>query len=356
MIVNTEKLLGNAKKAVELCAADGIRVWGVTKGLAGDPRLAEVYRAACFSGISDSRLRNLKKIKDAGVALPRQLMRVAMRSELEELAATADVSLQSEVSTIFALDEICARLGVTHEALLMMDIGDLREGFWPDEIPETARKLKELRGGVKLNGVAANFACASGVLPTRKNMEDLVRYRDGFSEILGRELPVISVGGTCCLKIIERHEAPRGINQLRVCEGVLLGYDTAFDRPLPYMSGDAITIAAEIVECRFKPSVPVGETGFQAFGEKPAFVDRGKRKRALLGIGRQDVNIDKISPIEPGVSIVTASSDHLIADVTDAGEDEIPGGLKPGGALSFRPRYPAMLACATSEYVSVVFE
>jgi predicted amino acid racemase len=353
LIVNREKVLGNARAVEKLCRSHGIGVWGVTKGLSGDPRLASIFAEAGFKGIADSRLRNLKKIRDAGCGLPLQLMRIAMRSELEELVTVAGVSLQSEVTTIISLDEICARLGVTHEVLLMIDVGDLREGFWPDELTASAEKLRGLKGGVRLSGVAANFACASGVLPTPENMTALVRHRDTVSEVIGAELPVVSVGGTCCLKMIEKGLAPKEVNALRLCEGIMLGVDTAFDREIPYLSRDALRITAEVVECKLKPSAPVGDVGFQAFGEKPVFKDRGIRKRALLGIGRQDVNIDRMEPLDEGVEIVTASSDHLIADVSRANKG---AGYKPGDTISFRPLYPAMLACSTSEYVELVFE
>jgi predicted amino acid racemase len=351
LIVNREKVLSNARAVSELCRSRGIDVWGVAKGLSGDPRLAGIYADAGFRGVCDSRLRNLRKIRDAGSPLPRQLIRIAMRSELGELADAADVSLQSDIGTIKELDLRCAAAGVGHEVLIMIDAGDLREGFWPSELSEAARELKDLRGGVKIGGVAANFACASGVLPSRDNMARLVECRDVISEITGDEMPAVSVGGTCCLKIIEEGLAPEGVNVLRIGEGVMLGADTAFDRVIPYLAGDALTLRAEIVECRQKPSVPVGDVGYQAFGEKPVFADRGLRKRAILAIGRQDVNIDRITPLDEDAEIVTASSDHLIVDVTETGAM-----YKAGDLMSFSPLYPAMLACATSEYVEVIFE
>ncbi|MDR0654377.1 MAG: alanine/ornithine racemase family PLP-dependent enzyme [Synergistaceae bacterium] len=351
LIVNREKVLSNARSVAELCRSRGIDAWGVTKGLSGNPRLAEIYEDAGFRGICDSRLRNLRHIEDAGSPLPRQLMRIAMMSELRELAVSAEMSLQSDIGTIKVLDRICVSAGISHEVLIMIDVGDLREGFWPTELPDAARELKDLEGGVKIGGVAANFACASGVLPTPDNMARLVECRDLISEITGGEMPTVSVGGTCCLKLIEAGLAPEGVNVLRICEGVLLGTDTAFDRVIPYLAGDAVTVTAEIVECRQKPSVPVGDVGYQAFGEKPVFTDRGLRKRAILAIGRQDVNIDRITPLDRDVEIVTASSDHLIVDVTEAGAV-----YRAGDLMSFRPLYPAMLACATSEYVEVIFE
>ncbi|MDR3076449.1 MAG: alanine/ornithine racemase family PLP-dependent enzyme [Synergistaceae bacterium] len=356
LIINRESVLINARAVAELCRSSGIGVWGVTKGLSGDPRLAAIYEAAGFEGCADSRLMNLKKIREAGVYAPLLMMRIAMRSELEELAATADVSLQSEISTIKALDEICASRRVAHDVLLMTDVGDLREGFWETELADAAAHLRDLSGGVRIKGVATNFACASGVLPTPENMTRLVKFRDIVASVMKQELPVISVGGTCCLKMIESGLTPREVNALRLCEGILLGMDTAFGRAIPWLSRDALRIEAEIVECRDKPSVPTGETGMQAFGEKPVFTDRGMRRRAILAIGRQDVNVDRITPMDEGVEIVTASSDHLILDVTEAIKTAPHERFEPGAIMSFRPLYPAMLACSTSPYVENIFE
>lgn len=357
MRVKRDAVLGNARKVVELCAQSGIDVWGVTKGMAGHPELANIYAEAGCRGVADSRCRNLAGIKDAKCPLPRQLIRVAMPSELNDIPDAAMVSLQSEASTILALDEICASRGTTHEVLMMLDIGDLREGFWPRELPGLKDALAHLRGGVQITGVAANFACASGVLPSRDKMNELLTHRDTLQEVLGYELPTVSVGGTCCLKLLEDGLMPKGINQLRICEGIALGVDTAFMRDIPYLDRDTILITAEIVECKHKPSVPNGEIGLQAFGEKPIFVDRGIRKRALLGIGRQDVNMDRLTPMNEGVHIITASSDHMIVDITEADSMKpTEQCYHPGDTLSFRPLYPAMLAAATSAYVDIRFE
>ena len=350
MTIHSKIVEENARKVVDLCAKRGIDVWGVTKGLSGDPRLAKIYESAGIEGIADSRLLNLAEVKKSGVSLPRLMMRIAMPTELDELPKVANVSLQSEVSTILRLDDLCAAKKATHDILLMLDVGDLREGFWPKEIAGAGARLRDLRA-LRVAGVATNFACASGVLPTREKLEDLVDYRDRFAHAIGHELPVISVGGTCCLKAIEEGEMPREVNQLRVCEGILLGFDTAHMREIPRLSRDAIIISAEVVECREKPSVPEGEVGLQAFGERPVFIDRGMRKRALLAIGRQDVNIDRLTPLDKGVHIVTASSDHMILDVTDGKRT-----FAAGDILDFRVQYPAMLNAATSRYVTVVFQ
>ena len=117
-------------------------------------------------------------------------------------------------------------------------------------------------------------------------------------------------------------------------------------RPWPGTRQDAFVLRAEILECKSKPSVPIGETTEDAFGRRPSFTDRGVRLRALLNIGREDIDVGSLTPLDPGVTILGASSCYLVADVTDAGT-----AASVGDELAFQPGYGALLAAMTSEYV-----
>jgi arginase family enzyme len=76
------------------------------------------------------------------------------------------------------------------------------------------------------------------------------------------------------------------------------------------------------------------------------FVDEGDRLRGIANIGREDTMIEGLVPINPGVRVLGASSDHLVLDITDA---EPP--LVVGDRVSFHMNYGALLTAMTSEYV-----
>ena len=57
------------------------------------------------------------------------LLRIPMLCELDDVARWCDYSLESERATLDALEEACARQGAVHKAVIMADLGDLREGF-----------------------------------------------------------------------------------------------------------------------------------------------------------------------------------------------------------------------------------
>ena len=108
-----------------------------------------------------------------------------------------------------------------------------------------------------------------------------------------------------------------------------------YDTPCPFLEKGVWKVAAEVLECRMKASHPIGELGVDAFGKKPTYIDKGMRKKALVGIGRIDVvAIDEMIPVDEGIEVLGASSDHTILDVTD-----YKGDLKAGDILEFYIRY-----------------
>lgn len=149
---------------------------------------------------------------------------------------------------------------------------------------------------------------------------------------------------------MRRGHLPKEINNLRLGECLLLGRDMAFNVDIDGLSQDTMRLEAELVEVRAKRTLPVGEIGHDAFGNVPVFADHGVRRQGILAVGKQDVNIIGLTPLDDGVKIKTASSDHLLVDI-EARPD-----LQVGDVLSFRPDYTAMLSASTSEYVTKVFE
>lgn len=343
--IRTREIADNTEKVVRLCAERDIKVWGVTKGVSANPSVASAMIEGGCAGLADSRMANIRKMRLFGIREPMMLLRIPMPGEMSEIASLADISLISMPESVELLDRACAGEKRSVGIIIMIDLGDLREGIWPDEtavMAEAVQKSPRLR----CLGVGSNLGCLSGVLPTVKNLSLLVSIAREFESLLGYPLEVVSGGATSSLPLVENGSMPKGINQLRIGEAILLGTDVSGGRDIPYLSRDAIRISAEVVELRSKPSIPVGETGADAFGQKPVFEDRGIRRRAIAAIGRQDTRPEGLCPVEKGITIIGASSDHLTLDVED-----YEGTIRPGDLLTFSPDYGAMLAATTSAYV-----
>ena len=133
-------------------------------------------------------------------------------------------------------------------------------------------------------------------------------------------------------------------------EALLLGGETAYGQKLEGFYDDAFTLEAEIIELKEKQSVPIGETGVDAFGNKPVYEDRGIIRRAIIAVGRQDVDPDALSPMDEKIDILGASSDHLILDVSKSDNE-----YHVGGIVNFKLSYSSLLRATTSGYVERVY-
>ncbi|HRX25865.1 MAG TPA: alanine/ornithine racemase family PLP-dependent enzyme [Aminivibrio sp.] len=345
LVVNAKAIEENARRVVQKCSAAGIYVSGVTKGMCAHPDIVRAMVAGGCSELADSRVGNLAALKAMNTGLPLLLLRIPMLSELPLVVSRADCSLVSTAETVDGLEKACAASGLVHEVIIMVDLGDLREGVWMDDTGRIAEALTRSRR-VRCRGVGVNFGCYGGTLPTREKLLQLTDIGKELERELGCHLSVFSGGSTSSLLLLERGEIPPGINNLRIGEGILLGEDVTSMRSIPWLIRRTMWLEAELVEVRKKPSVPVGPVGADAFGGRPVFEDRGPRTRAIAAVGRQDVRVEGLVPELEGVSILGASSDHLILDVEDSASS-----LAQGDKLKFFPDYGAMLALATSPYV-----
>ena len=336
----------NARAIAERCATAGIKVFGVTKGTCGMPQVAKAMLRGGVAGIAESRFENIRRLHESGIHCPIMLLRSPPLSRVEEVVRTVDISLQSELAIIGEISRIAERLGRVHDIILMIDLGDLREGIWPNDLVATVESILAMPG-VRIAGIGTNLGCFGAIMPTPENLGRLVAHAYAVESMTGKPLDFISGGASSSLALLLEGRLPAGINNLRIGEAILQGgIETFRDEPWPELQIDAFRLAADLIEVKKKPSRPIGQSGYDAFGNQPVFPDDGDHLRAIANIGREDVIIEGLTPIASGIRVLGGSSDHLMLDVTDA---EPP--VKVGDRVSFRMNYGAMLMAMTSEYV-----
>jgi predicted amino acid racemase len=352
LIIYSDRIAENASKVAEMCAAKGVEVAAVTKGACAEPHIAGAMieglegLKACVS-FADSRVQNLARLKKEFPNVPRMLLRIPMKSELEDVVHYADCSLVSMVESVQALEDQCRKMNAEHQVILMVDLGDRREGILDQpegEIEAFAEVLKKTPR-LTLRGVGTNFGCFAGVLPSAPALHRLCLVREIMEKALAYKVPICSGGSTSSLALVERDELPKGVNQLRIGEAILLGKDITRQRTIPWLRQDTVHLEAEIIEKRIKPSLPQGERGADAFGQVRTFEEKENRQRIILALGRQDVSVEDISPLDPAVKILGGSSDHTIAVMARRKN------LRWGDTLRFSLNYAAMLRLMTSPYV-----
>lgn len=344
--IDLDRLERNARAVTTRCAAAGISVFGVTKGACGMPQVARAMLRGGVAGLAESRFENIRRLRDSGITAPIMLLRSPPAARAEEVVATVDISLQSEITIIREISRIAERMGRVHDIMLMIDLGDLREGIWPSDLVLTVEEVRTLEG-VRIAGVGTNLGCFGAIMPTPENLGQLVAHAYKVESLTGHRLNLVSGGASSSLQLLLDGTLPSGINNLRVGEAILQGgIETFRDKAWDELEFDACRLTADIIEVKVKPSRPIGKSGYDAFGNQPVFVDEGDRLRAIANIGREDVLVEGLTPIAKGVRVLGASSDHLLLDVNDAAPPPA-----VGDRLAFRMNYGALLAAMTSEYV-----
>ncbi len=296
--IDLEKIAHNARVLTQLCGRYGIEVTGVTKVTCGLPQVAQAMRRGGVLSIGESRLQNIHRLQTYGVKTPYMLLRIPPLSEVDDVVASVDISLNSELPVLAALSEAAKRQGLRHAIIIMVDLGDLREGVWPEDLIPFVREVIDLPG-IHLVGLGTNLSCYGGIVPSVDNMQQLVDCANQIEQTFGLQLRYISGGNSSSLPLIAAGNMPERINHVRIGEGILLGRETIHRRAWPGTFQDAFCLHAEVIEEKEKPSVPIGETGEDAFGDKPIFVDKGLMDRAIVNMGREDVDVDGIRPTDP---------------------------------------------------------
>ena len=346
VIVDLDIIEANARAVTSKCAESGIEVFGVTKGTCGMPQVARAMLRGGVTGIGESRFENIRRLRDSGITAPILLLRSPPLSLVDDVVKDVDISLNSELEIIEALSSAAVRRSKIHDIILMVDLGDLREGVWPDDLEDVVARVQDLPG-VRLIGLGTNLLCLSAVMPSDENLGRLADYARRIEEKFDLKLRYVSGGNSGSLPLLLEKGLPAGINHLRVGEAILQGgRDTFYDEPWSALNRDAFLLEGELIEVKRKPSRPIGKTSVDAFGNVPTFVDRGERLRGILNIGREDVNPESLTPIDRRVELLGASYDHLIIDIEAM--DPPP---EVGDKVHFHMGYSALLAAMTSEYV-----
>jgi predicted amino acid racemase len=342
-------LLGhNARVLVQRLSPLGISVCGVTKATMGSPEVAREFLAAGVPSLGESRIENIENLRQAGITAPITLVRSPMISQADRVVASAEVSLNSEIDVIERLSTSARRQRRRHGIVLMVELGDLREGIMPGELVDTIRTVLDFPG-IEVRGIGTNLACQNGVIPDHSNMAELSALATSVEATFGLHLDIVSGGNSANLPWALDPQAEIGrINHLRLGESILLGREPIQRSVLDGLHADAISIVGEVIESKVKPCRPRGTRGQTAFGILDAHrpVGRGGH-RVIVALGRQDLDTDGI--VAPaGFELLGSSSDHLILD-SGASIPEV------GTELRFAVNYSALMSSMASPFVARQF-
>lgn len=344
--INLSKIRNNTRELVSFCHTKGISVTGISKVFLGEEKIARIYYEEGVDYLGDSRIENLKKM--SAIDLPKILIRLPMLSEVDQVVRYADISLNSSLETIEALDVAGEKISKSHGVILMLDLGDLREGYFQEaDLIKDLEKVLSLKN-IDFKGIATNLTCYGGVIPSKAHMKRLSDLEKRIKSNLGVQVEILSGGNSSSLSLV-KDKGALGINNLRLGESIALGRETAYSKKIDNCYQDAFILEAELIEIKEKPSRPIGEIGRDAFGNKPVFPDYPNHRRGICAIGRQDIDPLGLFPLNQDLSILGASSDHLILDLG------LSSNYNLGDKLSFNMNYSSLLRAMTSPYVEKIY-
>ncbi len=346
--LNRAKLAHNYKFLDDLFRKHNIS-WGVvSKLLCGNRRYLEYLISLGVDQVLDSRVSNLKEIKSIDPGIETIYIKPPAKRSVPSVVKYADISVNTELHTIGLLSEEAVKQNKLHKIIIMIELGDLREGVMGENFISFYRKVFELPG-IEIIGIGTNLTCLNGVLPNTDKLIQLSLYEQLIEAKFNKNIPLVSGGTSITIPLINRRLLPSGITHFRVGETLFLGNNLYTGKNFKGMKQDIFILYAEIIELIEKPLVPTGEMGTNISGETTEIKeeDFGKTAyRAILDVGLLDVDTKNLFPIDPSLSVSGASSDMIVLEIS---------GRKPqytvGDLVKFRLNYMGILSILNSNYI-----
>jgi predicted amino acid racemase len=343
--ISLPQIRDNARMLSELYGKKGISIMGVSKAVLGEPSIVKAMIQGGARFIADSRIENIEKMKAAGITTQFVLLRTPL-SQAESVVRSADISLNTEIETLKKLSYYAKAGNKKHQVIVMVELGDLREGVLPLDLSEFIRQANSL-SHIKIVGIGCNLACYGGVKPADKNMHELSELFDIIEKEFHLGLTIISGGNSANYEWYRSTKDVGRINNFRLGESILLGLETVNRKTIPGLHTGAFKLVAEVIESKKKPSLPFGEIGQDAFGNIPVFQDKGIHQRVIIALGKQDILVSSLKS-NNSLEILGSSSDHIILNSKN-------NNLKVGDEVNFTLDYGGLLAAMTSPFIKKHF-
>ena len=349
--LHRKRLRHNHRFLKELFEKQGMD-WGiVTKLLCGNETYLKEVIALGEKELHDTRISNLKVIKRLAPDVQTVYIKPPAKRSIPNVVRYADVSFNSDLTTIRMLSEEAVRQDRPHKVIIMVEMGDLREGVMGDELIDFYAQVFELPH-ISIIGLGTNLNCLNGIMPTQDKLIQLCLYKQLIETRFDKRIPWVTGGTTVTIPLLLKKQLPKGVNHFRVGEALFFGKDLFTNGTIKGMRNDVFRLHTEVIELSEKPMVPIGEQGVNVAGETPTFdeADIGRTAfRAILDIGLLDVDPSHLTPLDERVKIIEASSDMLVLDLGDN-----PAGYKVGDLVSFAPDYMGTLGIMNSRYIDKV--
>ncbi len=324
--------------------------WGVvTKILCGNKLYLKEIIALGVKEMHDSRISNLRIIKKLAPEVQTSYIKPPAKRSIHAVVKYADVSFNTEIYTIKMLSAEAQKQKKIHKIIIMIEMGDLREGVMGEELIEFYEQILNLPN-MEVSGIGTNLNCLSGVMPTQDKLIQLSLYKQLIEAKFNISIPYVSGGTSVAVPLMLKNARPMAVNHFRVGEALFFGKDLFTGLTMEGMHNDVFELFAEIIEITEKPDTPIGELGSNVAGNNfviDADSDLGTTSlRAILDIGLLDMQPRYLEPLDKDISLVDASSDMLVVDISKSKNK-----YNIGDLISFKLEYMGALYLLNSDYI-----
>ncbi|WP_299983579.1 alanine racemase [Desulfobacula sp.] len=351
LIVDIKKLKHNIQFLVQYCNKLGLKITGILKGPGLD---ATIIHEMMSNGIDNVGFSNLPMENNYDEIFHKKPVFISLPSiyEISNIIKYFGTSFHSEISVIERINEELITQNRSHNIVLMVDTGDLREGVLPENVVDIVKKIHEIKN-FKLNfsGIGSNMGCCAGMLPNEDNLNILNELAVQIEMKLGLEVKTVSIGGSVMLEWLEKNRLPDKINQIRLGEAIFLGNIPTINKKHIDLHDDVLIFKSDVLETNEKKVDSLKICGKDAFGCTPKFAYTGMRKRAIMNFGISDTYPEGLQPLIDGLDIVCVNSNYTIIDFTNSHEQ-----LKPGDFVEFKMNYMSMLQGFISPFTKIVYK
>lgn len=328
--INLNKLKYNIQHTLDLCKGKSLNLVPVVKSICGDQHIIDCFNIFNLSTIADSRLDNFRRMT---TDKNRFLIRPAALYEAEDTVKYSDTSLQCDLKTIMALDKAAKEAQHTHDIILLIDLGDLRDGilYSDQDTLLSCAAFIHTSSNLRLVGIATNYNCFLGYLPNQDNMQELVKLHKLLIPFYDTDTPIVSGGNSSSVSILisEKECFPAEFNQLRMGEAIMLGRDPADNSFIPGYETDVFTLHVPLIEV-YEKETPSGDT----------------MRRGILAIGKQDLQLDHIIPRDSRIKVLGGCSDECVVDLSSSPD------YQSGEELTFDLEYGALMTAFAGSFIS----
>lgn len=348
IVLNKEKLAHNFTFLNKLFKKHNIEWAVVSKILCGNKSYIQELINLGIKQICDSRVTNLKVIKSINPNIETVYIKPPAKRSLKSIIKYADISINTEFATIKLLNEEAKKMKKVHKIVIMIEMGELREGVMGDDFIAFYESVFNL-SNIEVVGIGTNLTCLYGVLPNQDKLIQLSLYEQLIEAKFNKNITYVSGGSSVTIPLIFKGLLPKSINHFRVGETLFLGTDVYNDSTIRNMEHNVFQFFAEIIELSEKPMIPSGEMGTNVEGTEYKFDDKdiGKSScRAILDIGLLDVEEKHLQPKDNDIEIAGSSSDMIVLDL-----GKNPKNYKVGDLVEFSLNYMGTLSVLNSKYI-----